>query len=312
MNGKTYHCVLCYRLGVPLFSISKPCLACSRVFAGDIYGEYVVSCTGIIGIKHRHNVVHYTLVDICYLSGISTGKEVDIGLEEGCDKPLRPADMLLYSWVGGLDVCVDLTGSLRLTQTGMADFAPGCTVIDAAQCKRVKYKAKCATIGYGFLLFSFSSLGELEKDAVTLLKRIQKFSMTQDIRARDAIHIFNKIGFVVAKGSGRNGNRGGNRNGGRGGNNNNSSTNYQNTQNRSNQAINGSRPPTWNQPTPWAWHQYCASIPPCPYPTAPVSPTSASISLPPTRPSTPPQPTSPSVNPTSAPQHSSNHDPKST
>ncbi|GKD40780.1 putative reverse transcriptase domain-containing protein [Tanacetum coccineum] len=52
MNGKTYRCVLCYRLGVPLFSVSKPCSACSKVFTGDVYGDHVVSCAGVIGIKH--------------------------------------------------------------------------------------------------------------------------------------------------------------------------------------------------------------------------------------------------------------------
>ncbi|GKF41296.1 hypothetical protein Tco_0124638 [Tanacetum coccineum] len=94
MNGKTYHCMLCYRLGVPLFSVSKPCSACSKVFTRDIYGDHVVSCAGIIGIKHRHNVVRDTLVDICLRSGISAGKEVDIG--GGYDKALRHADVLLY------------------------------------------------------------------------------------------------------------------------------------------------------------------------------------------------------------------------
>ncbi|GJV15019.1 transposase, MuDR [Tanacetum coccineum] len=129
---------------------------------------------GIIGIKHCHNVVRDTLVDICYRSGILAGKEVDIGLDGGRDKPLRPAYMLLYSWDGGLDVCVDLTISSPLTQTGMVDFVPSRAVIDAAQPKRDKYMAKCAAIRYGFLPFSFSSLGELEAYAVTLLKRIQK------------------------------------------------------------------------------------------------------------------------------------------
>ena len=202
MNGKTYRCVLCYRLGIPLFSVSKPCSACSRVFVGDIYGDHVVSCAGIIGIKHRHNVVRDTLVDICYRSGISAGKEVDIGMDGGRDKPLHLADMLLYSWDSGLDVCVDLTGSSPLTQTGMVDFVPGRVVIDAAQRKRDKYMAKCTAIGYGFLPFSFSSLGELEADAVTLLKRIRKFSMAQDIGARVVVHIFNRISFAIAKGVG--------------------------------------------------------------------------------------------------------------
>ncbi|GKF26773.1 hypothetical protein Tco_0082667 [Tanacetum coccineum] len=86
----------------------------------------------------------------------------------------KRADMLLYSWDGGLDVCVDMTGSSPLTQTGMVDFVPGRAVIDAAQRKRGKYMAKCAAIGYGFLPFSFSSLVELEADSVTLLKRIRK------------------------------------------------------------------------------------------------------------------------------------------
>ncbi|GJZ69890.1 putative reverse transcriptase domain-containing protein [Tanacetum coccineum] len=174
----------------------------AKVFARDIYRDHVVSCAGIIGIKHRRNVVHDTLVDICYRFGISAGREVDIGLDGGRDKPLRPADILLYSWDGGLDVCVDLTGSSPLTQTGMVDFVPGRAIIDVAQRKRSKYMDRCAAIGYGFLTFSFSSLGELEVDVVILLKRIRKFSITQDIGARAAIHIFNRIGYAIAKGVG--------------------------------------------------------------------------------------------------------------
>ncbi|GJT91120.1 putative reverse transcriptase domain-containing protein [Tanacetum coccineum] len=77
---------------------------------------------------------------------------------------------------------------------------PGRAVIDAAQRKRDKYMTKYASIGYGFLPFSFSSLGGLEADAVTLLKRIRKFSMAQDIGARAAVHIFNRISFAIAKG----------------------------------------------------------------------------------------------------------------
>ncbi|GKC19186.1 hypothetical protein Tco_1021336 [Tanacetum coccineum] len=59
--------------------------------------------------------------------------------------------------------------------------------------------AKCAAIGYGFLSFFFSSLGELEADAVILLKQIRKFSIGQDIGARAAVHIFNRISFAIAK-----------------------------------------------------------------------------------------------------------------
>jgi hypothetical protein len=74
--------------------------------------------------------------------------------------------------------------------------------IEAAQRKRIKYEVKCVDIGYGFLPFSFSSFGELEKDAVTLLKRIRRFFTTQDTGARAAVHIFNMIGFAIARGVG--------------------------------------------------------------------------------------------------------------
>ncbi|GKB86694.1 RNA-directed DNA polymerase, eukaryota [Tanacetum coccineum] len=180
MNGGTYRCVLCYRLTILLFSVLKSCSACSRVFPGDIYGDHVVSCVGIIEIKHHHNVVRDALVDICFWSGISAGKEVDIGLSEGGDKPLRPADILLYSWDGGLDVCVDLTRSSPLTQIGMVGFVPSCAVIDASQRKRVKYETKCAYTSYGFLPFPFSSFGELEKDEAVLLKRIHYGTIIED------------------------------------------------------------------------------------------------------------------------------------
>ena len=120
MNAKTYRCVLCYRLGIPLFSTQMSCSACSRVFVGDTNGDHAVSCAGIIGIKHRHNIVRDTLVDICFLSGISARKEVDVGLCGERDQILRPADVLLYSWDGGQDTCVDLTGLLQTLDTGFS------------------------------------------------------------------------------------------------------------------------------------------------------------------------------------------------
>ncbi|GKE11927.1 hypothetical protein Tco_1415478, partial [Tanacetum coccineum] len=164
---------------VPISGLGQTMNSCSMVFAGDIYGDHA----GIIGIKHRHNVVHDTFVNICYR-----------------DKPLRPADMLLYSWDEGLDVCVDLTRCSPLTQTGMVVFVLGQAVIDTAQGKRGKYIAKCAAIGYGFLPFSFFSFGELQVDSVTLLKRIRKFSMARDIGTHATVHIFNRICFTIAKG----------------------------------------------------------------------------------------------------------------
>ncbi|GKC41729.1 hypothetical protein Tco_1059451 [Tanacetum coccineum] len=97
MNNRTYRCVLFYRSGVPLFFVPKSFSTFSKVFAWDIYGDHAVLCAGIVGIKHQHNLVHDTLVHICFRSEIPAGKEVDIKLGGGRDKPLRPVDMLFYS-----------------------------------------------------------------------------------------------------------------------------------------------------------------------------------------------------------------------
>ncbi|GKB04049.1 probable LRR receptor-like serine/threonine-protein kinase [Tanacetum coccineum] len=50
------------------------------------------------------------------------------------------------------------------------------------------------------IVTSIPAIWELEAGAVTLLKRIRKFSMAQDIGARVAVHIFNRISFAIAKG----------------------------------------------------------------------------------------------------------------
>lgn len=99
-------------------------------------------------------------------------------------------------------MCVDSTESSPLTKSRMCYFVPRRVVIEAAHRKQVKYQKKCTASGYDFLPFSFSSLGELEADVMVLLKLIQKFSKVQDIEARDATHIFNRINFAIAKGVG--------------------------------------------------------------------------------------------------------------
>ncbi|GJV21923.1 hypothetical protein Tco_1370943 [Tanacetum coccineum] len=126
MNGRTYRCMLCYRLGVPLFFILKPCSAC-WIFIENMLYRVLVLLVLNIGI---------TLYAIPLSTFVSD-----------------------QDWVFALDA------------NGMVDFVSGRAVIDVAQHKRVKYEAKCADIGYGFLPFSFSSFGELDKDAVTLPKR---------------------------------------------------------------------------------------------------------------------------------------------
>ena len=75
--------MLCYRLGVSIFFLV---ICCVQLVPGSLrgifMGGHVVSCASIIGSR----------------SGISARKEVDVGLCGERDKPLRPADILLYNY----------------------------------------------------------------------------------------------------------------------------------------------------------------------------------------------------------------------
>ncbi|XP_056686000.1 uncharacterized protein [Spinacia oleracea] len=58
-------------------------------------------------------------------AGVVVKKEVPLGFlsEEGRD--LRPADLLVYSWDKGKNVCLDVTGISPFTGPGVDAFAPG-------------------------------------------------------------------------------------------------------------------------------------------------------------------------------------------
>nr|GEX35198.1 putative reverse transcriptase domain-containing protein [Tanacetum cinerariifolium] len=169
----------------------KHCLACSRVFDGDIYGYHVVSCAEIIGrslcfvLEMRNNITSpdtysvqapsggVTLSTYVIVMGFQLARKLISCWMEGVTN--HYVQQICYFTRGMEDlmcVFVDLTGSSPLTQTGMTDFVPGRAAIDAAQ----------------------------QANAVTLLKRIRKFFMPQDIETRVAVHIFNKIIFAIAKG----------------------------------------------------------------------------------------------------------------
>ncbi|GJU10259.1 hypothetical protein Tco_1132655 [Tanacetum coccineum] len=142
VSGSTFDDALC----VPIFSILKPCPACSRVFRG-IFLE-TMSYIMPVSLALNIGITLYVIPLSTYVLG--RGFRLD----------------------SGRDVCVDLIGSSPLTQIGMVDFVPGRAVTDATHRKRVKYETECSDIGYGFLPFSFYSLGELENAVMALLKRI--------------------------------------------------------------------------------------------------------------------------------------------
>ncbi|PWA65590.1 hypothetical protein CTI12_AA334530 [Artemisia annua] len=84
-------------LAIPMFSEGSLCPGCN-VHRMDQWGDYAVHCSSEVGVKGREI---FTTCRFAIIQLAPSGEK---------DRPLRPADMLLYSWDKGLDVCVDLTG----------------------------------------------------------------------------------------------------------------------------------------------------------------------------------------------------------
>ncbi|GJS71154.1 putative reverse transcriptase domain-containing protein [Tanacetum coccineum] len=107
MSPVEYRTILKYRLMIPLFSSDAICPVCRKACL-DSFGEHVVHCKEIPGFKYRYDMVRDVLFDICRRAGISAKKEAPMNFfTDPSDgrSTLRPADVLVFGWVGGKHAC---------------------------------------------------------------------------------------------------------------------------------------------------------------------------------------------------------------
>ncbi|GJV27057.1 hypothetical protein Tco_1383505 [Tanacetum coccineum] len=114
MSPVEYRTILKYRLMILLFPVDAIFPVCRKACL-DSFGEHAVHCKELPGFKYRHDMVRDVLFDICRRAEISAKKEAPVNfLTDPSDgrSTLRPADVLVFGWVGGKHACVDLTGFL--------------------------------------------------------------------------------------------------------------------------------------------------------------------------------------------------------
>ncbi|GJZ26143.1 hypothetical protein Tco_0570396 [Tanacetum coccineum] len=87
---------------------------------------------------------------------------------------LRPADVLVFGWVGGKHACVDLIGVSPLVRLSSQGFTTGQSALKATSCKVTKHKKTCIKNQYVFIPFVFDTFGFLAPVAVELLSRGQQ------------------------------------------------------------------------------------------------------------------------------------------
>ncbi|GKC29360.1 hypothetical protein Tco_1036654 [Tanacetum coccineum] len=171
-----YRTILKYRLMIPLFPIDAICPVCRKACL-DSFGKHAVHCKELPGFKYRYDMVRDILFDICRRAGISVKKETPVNfLTDPSDgrSTLRPADILVFRWVGGKHACVDLIGVSPLVGLSSRGFTVGEAALKAASCKVTKHEKACFENQHVFIPFAFDTFGFLEPEAVELLTRVQR------------------------------------------------------------------------------------------------------------------------------------------
>ncbi|XP_026428642.1 uncharacterized protein LOC113324540 [Papaver somniferum] len=198
IGARQFSAVLCYRLGIPLFELDSMCPFCKREM--DIFGDHAVHCANEVCLKFIHDLVHDTIADICYRVGLPARKEADLGLLSNNGTSLRPADILVYNWDNGRDVCLDVT--IISPFAGSRTLELGQALKDAVIRKNTKYLEKCASQGYGFEASAFTTLGELGVETINFIERLRNYMSRYDANVRIGDFLFHRLSVVVQKGVG--------------------------------------------------------------------------------------------------------------
>nr|GEW99157.1 putative reverse transcriptase domain-containing protein [Tanacetum cinerariifolium] len=146
MSPVKYRTILKYRLMIPLFPIDAICPVCRKACWIPLENMRRV---GISAKKEAH--VNFFIDP---LDGRST---------------LRPANVLVFGWVGGKHVCVDLTGVSPLVGLSSRGFIAGQAALKAASGKVTKHEKACIENQHVFIPFAFDTFGFLAPEAVELL-----------------------------------------------------------------------------------------------------------------------------------------------
>ncbi|KAJ0797665.1 putative exostosin [Helianthus annuus] len=199
MSPVEYHTILKYRLMIPLFPVDKVCPVCHKVCL-DSFGEHAVHCREIPGFKYRHDLVRDVLFDIFRCAGISAKKEAPVNfLTDPLEgrSTLRPADILVFGWVGGKHACVDLTGVSPLVGLGGSAFTVGQATLKAASGKVTKHEKACIDNQHMFIPFAFDTFDVLVPEAVDLLSRVQRVMHSNVMTPRSMDVVFKRLSFAI-------------------------------------------------------------------------------------------------------------------
>nr|GEV96092.1 hypothetical protein [Tanacetum cinerariifolium] len=158
-----YRTILKYRLMIPLFPVDGifPVCCKSRL---DSFGEHAVHCKEIRDLNT--DTIWLRTSFLTYVGVLSAKKEAPVNfLTDPSDgiSTLRPADILVFGWVGGKHTCMDLTVVSPLVGLSSRGVTTGHDALKAASRKVTKHEKACIENQHVFIPFAFDTFGFLAR-----------------------------------------------------------------------------------------------------------------------------------------------------
>nr|GFA48490.1 putative reverse transcriptase domain-containing protein [Tanacetum cinerariifolium] len=139
---------------------------------------------------------------ICRRAGISAKKALVNFITNPSDgrSTFRPANVLVFGWVGGKHACVDLTRVSLLMGLSSRGFTTGHAALKVALCKVTKHEKACIENQHVFIPFAFDTFGFLAPETLELLGRVQRVMHSNIMTPRSTYVLFKRIDFAIQKG----------------------------------------------------------------------------------------------------------------
>ena len=178
----------------------------------DIFGDHALLCLcsrqpTYAGFHLRHRLVQQTLGTLVRQDGICHSVEpahLHFSREEALASRrgsglTKPADILLYVWLGDHHCCVDLVG-VSSARNGWRDAASALMIVE--QGKREKHACVCRSHGFDFIPFGFLVFGSLGPEAHGFLRRVvQRYRMHAQVSDWEApAWIYRRLSFAIMHG----------------------------------------------------------------------------------------------------------------
>jgi hypothetical protein len=205
-SSEEYCLGLHWWLGVPLLAPSDEealCPGCEAVV--DPAGDHFLCCPRI-NFAQRHDAVQDAIITVLSSSGQSVAREV--ALQSSADTHLRPADILIGNWHGGLPTALDVTVAHGWSAAAASSTAPVARdnwrpfLRRREVAKHDKYDEPCRKEGWHFAAAAFGTWGGMGPEGAKILSRIVKRATAwEDAEAQGAAQrrLYEGIGVALTR-----------------------------------------------------------------------------------------------------------------